>query len=60
MVKYAWVCPHISSQARRKRNALLTTRTEEHAMAAAAKTGACARKKGISGDSMARGMRSTL
>ena len=45
---------------RRSRNELLTTVTEESAMAAAAKMGAFSRKNGMSGESIAVGIRMTL
>ena len=45
---------------RRNRNELLTTVTDESAIAAAAKMGAFSRKNGINGDRIAIGMRTTL
>jgi hypothetical protein len=45
---------------RRNRNELLTTVTDESAMAAAAKMGAFSLKKGINGERMAVGTRMTL
>ena len=45
---------------RLNRNELLTTVTEERAMAAAAKIGAFSRKNGISGERIAVGIKMTL
>lgn len=52
---------HIIHRAkRRNRSELLTTVTEERAIAAAAKIGAFSRKNGIKGDRMAIGIKTTL